>query len=110
MPAERISKVIAAAGMASRRGADELVTAGRVRVDGRPAVLGERVDPDVQLVEVDGKPIHAPAGRLVYLALHKPPGVTSTVRDRHAERTVLDLVPLDLARGARPPSGWTVRA
>jgi 23S rRNA pseudouridine2605 synthase len=99
--AERISKVLAAAGVASRRGADELVTAGRVRVDGRPAVLGERVDPEIQHVEVDGKPIHAPAGRPVYLALHKPAGVTSTVRDRHADRTVLDLVPRDLVRGAR---------
>jgi 23S rRNA pseudouridine2605 synthase len=101
VPAERISKVLAAAGVASRRGADELVTAGRVRVDGRPAVLGERVDPEIQHVEVDGHPIHAPAGRPVYLALHKPAGVTSTVRDRHAERTVLDLVPRDLARGLR---------
>lgn len=101
MPAERISKVLAGAGIASRRGADELVVAGRVRVDGRPAVLGERVDPEAQRVEVDGRPIAQEAPSSIYLALHKPAGVTSTVRDRHALQTVVDLVPPDLARGAR---------
>jgi pseudouridine synthase len=101
MPAERISKVLAAAGVASRRGADELVAAGRVTVDGRPAVLGERVDPAEQAVAVDGKALHVSDSRPRYLALHKPAGVTSTVRDRHAATTVLDLVPADLAGGAR---------
>jgi 23S rRNA pseudouridine2605 synthase len=100
VPAVRISKVLAAAAVASRRGADALVAAGRVTVDGRPAVLGEAVDPAVQSVAVDGRPIEAAVAR-VYLALHKPPGVASTVRDRHAARTVLELVPPDLARGAR---------
>jgi 23S rRNA pseudouridine2605 synthase len=96
MPEERIGKVLAAAGIASRRGADLLVAAGRVTVDGRPAVLGERVDPDQAAIAVDGRPVGGPAG-LVHLALHKPAGVTSTVADRHAERTVLDLIPRDLA-------------
>jgi 23S rRNA pseudouridine2605 synthase len=101
VPEERISKVLAAAGVASRRGADELVAAGRVTVDGRPAQLGERVDPERQRVEVDGRPLVAPSEVKVYLALHKPVGVTSTVKDRHADRTVVGLVPRDLARGAR---------
>lgn len=101
MPPERISKVLAAAGVASRRAADDLITAGRVTVDGRPAVLGERVDPDVQRLAVDGRPVDAGREEAVYVALHKPAGVTSTVRDRHAARTVLELVPPDLARGAR---------
>ena len=101
MPPERISKVLAAAGVASRRGADELVTAGRVRVDGRLAVLGERVDPEAQAIEVDGVALVAATGRPVYLALHKPAGVTSTVRDRHAVTTVVDLVPPEHVRGAR---------
>lgn len=101
MPAERISKVLAAAGVASRRGADALVAAGRVTVDGRAAVLGEAVDPEQQQVAVDGQPIAARTAAHVYLALHKPAGVASTVRDRHASRTVLDLVPAELARGAR---------
>jgi 23S rRNA pseudouridine2605 synthase len=101
MPPERISKVIAAAGLSSRRGADELVAAGRVRVDGRPALLGERVDPEVQRVEVDGRPIEVTGTSHVYLALHKPAGVTSTVSDRHAATNVVDLVPPDLTGGAR---------
>ena len=84
MPAERISKVLAAAGVASRRGADELIAAGRVTVDGRPAPLGEQVDPDEPAIEVDGRPIGAAPASHVYLALHKPAGVTSTARDRHA--------------------------
>ena len=101
MPAERISKVLASAEVASRRAADELVAAGRVTVDGRPAVLGERVDPETNRIAIDGKPIVFTGQRRVYLAVHKPAGVTSTVRDRHAARTVLGLVPSDLARGAR---------
>jgi len=101
MPAARISKVLADAGVASRRGSDALVAAGRVTVDGRRAVLGERVDPEEQVVAVDGRAIEPPASPPVYLVAHKPIGVTSTVRDRHAQRTVLDLVPDDLASGAR---------
>jgi len=101
VPAERISKFLAAAGVASRRASDELVSAGRVKVDGRPAVLGERVDPESQEIEVDGRPVGRADARPLYLALHKPMGVTSTVRDRHAETTVVDLVPPDIARGAR---------
>ena len=93
MPVERLGKVLAAAGVASRRGADALVAAGRVTVDGRPAVLGERADPALQVVAIDGRPIRATAAPLVHLALHKPAGVTATAADRHAARTVLDFVP-----------------
>jgi 23S rRNA pseudouridine2605 synthase len=101
VPAERISKVLAQAGVASRRGADELVAAGRVTVDGRRAELGERVDPEHQRVVVDGRPVGVRETARAYLAIHKPAGVTSTVSDRHASRTVVDLVPADLSRGAR---------
>ncbi len=95
----RIQKVLADAGVASRRAADALVAAGRVTVDGAPAVIGQRVDPDAARIAVDGHPLrHAP--RRVWLALHKPAGVTSTVSDRHAAATVLDLVPPDLRRSA----------
>ena len=55
VPPERLSKVLATAGIASRRGADELIAAGRVTVDGRPAALGERVDPVTQRIAVDGR-------------------------------------------------------
>jgi len=93
MPAERLGKVLAAAGIASRRAADALVEAGRVTVDGRTALLGEKADPALQVVAVDGRPVGASAAAPVYVTLHKPAGVTSTVADRHAARTVLDLVP-----------------
>ena len=102
MPAERISKVLAAAGVASRRGADELVAAGRVTVDGRPAVLGERVDPETQRIAVDGRPIGAAPTRRIYLAVHKPAGV-----DVHGQGPPrgngrsLDLVPARARAAAR---------
>jgi 23S rRNA pseudouridine2605 synthase len=104
VPAERLQKVLAAAGVASRRGAEALIAAGRVTVDGRTATLGESVDPTTVVVALDGRPIPTSATAAAphaYLALHKPLGVTSTVQDRHAERTVVDLV----RRPLRPPSG-----
>ncbi len=101
MATERISKVLAAAGVASRRAADVLIASGRVTVDGRVAALGEQVDPALQRLAVDGRTIGATAQDHIYLAVHKPAGVTSTVRDRHAEMTVIELVPRDLGRGAR---------
>ncbi len=93
----RVQKALADAGVASRRGADALVAAGRVTVNGQPAVTGQRVDPSVDALAVDGRPI-VPPGRRTYLVLNKPVGVTSTVSDRHAEQTVLDLVPDELLR------------
>lgn len=92
MPAERLQKVLAGAGVASRRASEALIAAGRVSVDGRIARLGDQVDPATSVIEVDGRPIGS-AATPVHLALHKPPGVTSTTRDRHADETVLDLVP-----------------
>ncbi len=91
----RVQKALADAGVASRRGADSLVAAGRVTVNGQPAVTGQRVDPSVDALAVDGRPV-VPAGKRTYLVLNKPAGVTSTVSDRHAEETVLDLVPTAL--------------
>jgi 23S rRNA pseudouridine2605 synthase len=96
VPEERIQKVLAAAGVASRRAAEELVAAGRVRVDGKPATIGQKVDPAVASIEVDGTPVGIGAAR-AYVALHKPAGVTSTTRDRHAATTVLELIPTALA-------------
>src|SRR4051794_6269200 len=95
MAEERIQKVLAAAGVASRRGAGGLVAEGRVRVDGRVATIGQKVDPTVSTIEVDGTPVGIGVAR-AYVALHKPAGVTSTTRDRHADTTVLDLVPTAL--------------
>ena len=101
MASERLQKVLAAAGVASRRGAEAMIVAGRVTVDGKPATLGTRVDPEKAIVAVDGRIIGGAAAQ-AYLVLHKPAGVTSTTRDPHAERTVLDLVPTALVPdGAR---------
>ena len=100
MAPERIQKVIAAAGVASRREAERLISAGRVTVDGRVATLGESVEPAVAVIAVDGRPV-GEASALVHLVIHKPLGVTSTTRDRHAERTVVDLIPRALAGAGR---------
>jgi 23S rRNA pseudouridine2605 synthase len=95
MPEERIQKVLAAAGVASRRAAEALVAEGRVRVDGKVATIGLKLDPAVSAIEVDGRAVGIGAAR-AYVALHKPAGVTSTTRDRHAATTVLDLIPTAL--------------
>jgi len=100
VPEERIQKILAAAGIASRRAAEEMIAAGRVTIDGRTAVLGDRADPARAAVAVDGRVVGAPEVHR-YLVLNKPAGVTSTVHDRHAARTVVDLVPPGLGRGAR---------
>ncbi|MEO8272640.1 MAG: pseudouridine synthase [Chloroflexota bacterium] len=95
MPEERIQKVLANAGVASRRAAEVLVGSGRVRVDGVVATVGQKVDPLTSTIEVDGKAVGISAVR-AYVALHKPAGVTSTTKDRHADTTVLDLIPTAL--------------
>ena len=95
MPTERLQKVLASAGVASRRASEQMIAGGRVTVDGRRAQLGDQVDPETSLIEVDGRPIGS-AASLVHIAVHKPAGVTSTVRDRHAAMTVLELVPTAL--------------
>ncbi|MGQ0743100.1 MAG: pseudouridine synthase [Acidimicrobiales bacterium] len=88
----RLQKVLAAAGVGSRRACDELIGDGRVTVDGVVADLGARVDPESARVEVDGIRIPTRAG-LVHYLLHKPAGVVTTAADPHGRPTVLDLVP-----------------
>jgi len=101
MPLERLQKILAASGVASRRASEVLIAAGRVTVDGKIAMLGSQVDPAKAVIAVDGRVIGA-ASATEYLLLHKPAGVTSTVRDRHASRTVLELLPTALLpEGAR---------
>ena len=101
MGAERLQKVLAAAGVASRRGAEAMIAAGRVTIDGKVAAVGAQVDPEKAIIAVDGRIIGS-AAAMAYLVLHKPAGVTSTTRDRHADTTVLDLVPTALVPdGAR---------
>ena len=89
---ERLQKVLARAGLASRRGCESLVEQGRVRVDGAIARLGARVDATVARVEVDGVRIGV-APDAVYLLLNKPKGVVVTADDPQGRRTALELVP-----------------
>lgn len=93
MPKERLQKLLARAGLGSRRACERLIREGRVRVNGRVARLGERADPERDRITVDGKPLPPPE-RLLYIKLYKPRGVISTVRNPHEHRrTVTDLVP-----------------
>ena len=88
----RLQKVLAAAGIGSRRACEELIAAGRVSVDGeRVAQLGMRIDPQTAIVHVDGARINVRED-LVYLALNKPRGVLSAMTDDRGRRTVGDLV------------------
>ena len=73
---------------------EELIAAGRVTVNGEVAVLGRRVDPDVDLVEVDGAPVGTKPG-LVHYLLNKPAGVVTTAKDTHGRPTVVELVPAE---------------
>lgn len=87
----RLQRVLAQAGVASRRRAEELIVEGRVKVDGRVVTeLGVKVDPRHQRVEVAGRRL-APEAR-VYVVLHKPRAVMCTLRDPEGRRTVIDLV------------------
>ena len=94
MEPERLQKVLAAAGYGSRRVCEELIADGRVTVNGEVAVLGRRVDADMDRIEVDGTPVPVRPG-LVHYVLNKPRGVVSTAKDTHGRPTVVDLVPAD---------------
>jgi len=89
---ERLQKVLARAGLASRRACEEFIAAGRVRVNGETAVLGRRVHPATDEVEVDGVLV-AVADGLVHYLLNKPAGVVSTAQDPQGRPTVVELVP-----------------
>ena len=101
----RLQKILAQWGIASRRQAEEMIRLERVRVNGVLAHLGEKVDPQKDLIAVDGKPLsnlQRPA--LIYLLLHKPAGVVSTCDDPQGRPTVLDLLPEELrsSQGIHP--------
>src|ERR1700734_3356467 len=92
MPAERLQKIIAAAGIASRRKAEELITSGLVSVNGKTVTeLGSKADLAHDQVKVNGQVLSGPE-RHVYLLVHKPKGYVTTVTDPEGRPTVLDLV------------------
>lgn len=89
---ERLHKVLARSGVASRRKCEELIAAGRVKVNGETvSTPGSKVDPEHDRIEVDGKPIALPREH-IYLLLNKPAGYVSTVHDPQGRPTVMDLV------------------
>jgi len=89
---ERLQKILAKAGIASRRKAEELIRAGRVRVDGKVVTeMGIRVDPDAQEIECDGIPVAAQEKK-IYILLHKPAGFLSTVHDPQGRPIATDLL------------------
>jgi 23S rRNA pseudouridine2605 synthase len=87
----RLQRALARAGVASRRAAEKLIEEGQVKVDGKPAVLGMKVDPDRQRITVGRKPVKVQERR--WLAFHKPLGVVTTAKDEEGRRTVLDFIP-----------------
>lgn len=92
MTPERLQKVIARSGLTSRRGADSLIVAGRVSVDGKAAFPGQMVDAAAVEVLVNGVRLPVDPG-LVHYVIHKPVGVISTTCDPQGRRTVVDMVP-----------------
>src|SRR6267378_2109274 len=92
MPAERLQKIIAAAGVASRRKSEALITSGRVLVNGQVVTeLGTKADPEHDHIRVDGKLLQGPE-RYTYVVLNKPKGYVTTVSDEKKRPTVMDLV------------------
>ena len=95
-PGERIQKILAAAGVASRRAAEDLIRAGRVTVNGAVATLGESADADRDVIALDGEPIQREP--LEYWIVNKPRGVLTTVSDPEGRLTVIDLAQESTAR------------
>jgi 23S rRNA pseudouridine2605 synthase len=87
----RLQRALARAGIASRRAAEKLIVEGRVRVDGKVAELGSKVDPDRQAITVSGRKIRVQPRR--WLAFNKPLGVVTTADDEEGRRTVFDFIP-----------------
>jgi len=93
MAEERVQKILARAGYGSRRASEELIAAGRVRVNGKLAVLGTKADPSRDTITVDNQPI-AKEQPPIYIALNKPEGILSEVSPNEPRQTVRDLVPI----------------
>jgi 23S rRNA pseudouridine2605 synthase len=91
---ERLQKVLAATGLASRRVCEDMIAEGRITVNGEVAILGRRVDVAVDVIEVDGAPVPVRPG-LVHYLLNKPLGVLSTADDPEGRPTVVELVPAE---------------
>ena len=93
---ERLQKLMASAGLGSRRDNEIIISAGRVRVNGRVAKLGDKADPTIDIIEVDGQPLKSIGDKYIYIILNKPRGVISSLDDelQQARMTVRDLIPI----------------
>ena len=94
MPKEsmRLQKFLSECGIASRRKSEELIAAGKVKVNGHPAAIGDKVDPYRDWVSVAGKKVVWQKGNRIYIMLHKPRGYVTTMQDEYGRRCVADLV------------------
>ncbi len=98
--AERVQKVLSQWGVASRRKAETMILAGRIKINGQTAKLGDKVDLATDILCVDGKAVETrQRPQLFYLLLNKPPGVVSTCVDPQNRFTVIDLLPANLKQG-----------
>lgn len=99
---ERLQKIIARAGIASRRAAEELIAKGRVSLNGEVVQeLGTKADPATDTIRVDGRVVHSAEARR-YLAMHKPKGCITSTRDPEGRRTVMDLLGAHASKGLFP--------
>src|SRR4029079_2066195 len=100
-PAGRLQKALARAGVASRRGAETLISDGRVTVNGQVAQLGQSADPETDAIAVDGLAI-GQAGAAVHVAVHTPRGYVSSSQDERGRKSVVRLLDgTEVASGAR---------
>ena len=97
----RLQKIISDSGLLSRRKADLLIKQGRVTLNGRLAIIGEKADPTYDHILVDGKHLPKKLSHKVFL-INKPHGVISSCQDNHGRKTILSLIPYDLRHGMHP--------
>ncbi len=93
MAEQRIQKVLSDQGVCSRRAAEKLIAEGRVKVNGHPVGVGDKMDPDYDKVSIDGKNVRIVRKRkYIYIMLHKPRGYLTTAADERGRKTVMDLI------------------
>jgi 23S rRNA pseudouridine2605 synthase len=102
MSEERLQKILARAGVASRRKVEEMIEAGQVTVNGTVAALGDKADPERDSIKVDGKRVQPASHEHRYLLLNKPKKVMSTLSDPEGRKTVLDFIPPAMRKAIVP--------
>tara|TARA_Y100001968_G_scaffold331308_1_gene385586 strand:+ start:557 stop:1267 length:711 start_codon:yes stop_codon:yes gene_type:complete len=98
---QRVQKIISSAGFCSRRNAEILINQGRIKINGRTALIGDKADPNLDKVSVDGKFVSNNTQTKVIL-LNKPAGFITSCNDPFGRKTVLNLIPTNLTQGLHP--------